>query len=128
MAGSGLTLAQLQARSLHRIGLVRRRACALAPVTLYSDVDMAFEALPLATVSESTADAEEHRPSHEQVQQMGSQALDMGFEPPRTSQEIQVQGPRNSAEVRWHSVAPTDSDITTRPHRPLASRAPQATA
>ena len=86
---------------------------------------MAFEALPLATLSESTADADDARPSLEAARhhRLGSQPLDMGFEPPRGSHDVQARGPHDGGnDVRWHSMAPTQSDITTRPHRALASR------
>jgi hypothetical protein len=75
---------------------------------------MAFEAVPAAA---STA-PELPELSSDHKLHPGFSELDMGFMPPGEMKET-VPG------VKWHSVGPTRSDITTRPHRALASKVVQ---
>jgi hypothetical protein len=78
---------------------------------------MALELMPLATVSESTGDKEVLWPAKAQKEGF----MEMGFEP---NPEKVAHSPRDG--VQWHSMGPTHSDVTTRPHRSLAKHSTPA--
>jgi hypothetical protein len=103
----------MQARIM---GLSRRKASNLDSVTLYSDIDMAFEQIPPATapapiLEEARQLARKHGVQHK------SKTLDMDFMPAKVTE------PNG---LKWHSTGPTQSDITTRPHRSLAKELVQS--
>ena len=127
-----------QAKGLSKLGLTKAKPSHLPLLSLFADFDMITHPATLATFSESETDSAERKAS------AGSASRSDAAPPPGAGRSERALGRRSGSlsmdfepqqrhaggsigehpSVRWHTSAPTDSNYTTRPHRPLASKLP----